>query len=246
MWLLSLNFLATILALAFVGLTLYKVRKIHLFTYGIDQESKSMYAQIQAFYSLDKLLQLQAPLPTLRGWAASPDFLLEIAKYALEAKPKNTLECSSGCSTIVLARCMQINDKGHVYSLEHDTTYAAMTRHELERQGLTEWATIVDAPLIDISSLPTYRWYSLDKLPSLENAIDMVVIDGPPRATCNLARYPAFPMLKHTFSEHCHLFLDDASRPDEKEIVARWLKSDPEWISKSIPCEKGCTILLKS
>ena len=166
MWILSLNFLATVLALAFIGLTFYKVRKIHLVTYSIDQESKSLYAQIQAFHSLDKLLQLQAPLPTLRGWAASPDFLLEIAKYTLEAKPQNTLECSSGCSTIVLARCMQINDKGHVYSLEHDTTYAAITRHELERQGLTEWATIIDAPLIDISSLPTHRWYSLDKLPS--------------------------------------------------------------------------------
>ncbi|MCP5133661.1 MAG: class I SAM-dependent methyltransferase [Gammaproteobacteria bacterium] len=253
LWFIVLNIGVTVLVLTIAGLIFHKVRKIHLASYDlvdkiseIHRESKWLYAQMQAFHSLDRLLQLPAPLPTLRGWAASPDFLLEIAKYVLEAKPETALECSSGCSTVVLARSMQLNGEGHVYGLEHDSTYAAITRRELERQGLMEWATIIDAPLVEMKDLPGHRWYSLESLPHLDNLVDMVVIDGPPMTACNLARYPAFPMLKHTFSDCCRIFLDDASRSDEKEIVARWLKSDSKWMARLINCEKGCAMLWKA
>ena len=205
----------------------------------------TFYRTTQAFYSLNKLLQLPAPLPTLRGWAASPDFLLEIAKYALEAKPGTALECSSGCSTIVLARCMQLNGGGHVYSLEHDLTYAVITRRELERQELTEWATVIDAPLVEIRELPGHRWYSLESFPTSIKA-ELLVIDGPPVMTCKLARYPALPLLKERLAKNCHVLLDDASRDSEQEIVKRWMAEFSGTLVKYISCEKGCAELTLS
>lgn len=57
------------------------------------------------------------------------------------------MECSSGASTIVLAQSAKLNGRGHVFSLEHDRDYATKSRVELEKQSLSDWATVIDAPL---------------------------------------------------------------------------------------------------
>jgi hypothetical protein len=74
--------------------TFYKVRKIHLATYEIGErvvdvqrESTALYGQLVAWHELNRLLQFKKPLPPLRGWAASPDFLLVIAQDALQRQP---------------------------------------------------------------------------------------------------------------------------------------------------------------
>jgi hypothetical protein len=53
--------------------------------------------------------------------------------------------------------------------------------------------------------------------------IPMLVVDGPPRATGAAARYPAFPLLQSVLAQKATIVLDDADRPDEEEIVSRWL-----------------------
>lgn len=228
---------------------LYKLRRIHHATFKINDAitsgTNTLYSQVQSYMDLVRLLKLDMPLPPLRGWAASPDFLLEIAKHALEAMPKVVLECSSGSSTITLARAMQINGAGHVYSLEHDSVYAEKTRKELGRQGLEKWATVVNAPLVDLTSLPGHRWYDLSAMPNLMSQVDMLVIDGPPEEICFMARYPAFCELKSTFSPCCAIFLDDYSRNQEKQSVNKWLSEDSAWSVESLSCEKGCAKLTK-
>lgn len=249
MWLILLiNFLI----LLGVAIALYKIRRIHLATFElikrtneIERESKSLYPQLQTYADLVRLLKLDSALPTLRGWAASPDFLLEIARHALEAKPATCVECSSGASTVVLARCMQMNGAGHVYSLEHNPNYAEKTRQELARQGLSDWATVIDAPLVEVTDIPGQRWYSLDKLPPLRKAVDILVIDGPPQDTCPLARYPALPQLISKFSDICVVFLDDADREDEKEAVRRWTQAFPQFRTENLWCEKGAVKLIR-
>ena len=96
--------------------TLHKVRRVHLMTYEIKAQWDTVYRQLEALRALDAELSLERALPPTRGWSASPDFLLLIAQHARDARPRIVVECGSGTSTVVLARCMQLNGAGHVYS----------------------------------------------------------------------------------------------------------------------------------
>jgi predicted O-methyltransferase YrrM len=135
------TFVMTVFLVLICLYTLHKVRNSHLMLYSMrDQlqaEITASYHQLEKLLGLYVDLGLTKSLPGTRGWAASPDFLTELGRYALSAKPTSVVECSSGTSTIVLARCMQINGQGKVYSLEQDPVYAAKTNEQLERHGLS-------------------------------------------------------------------------------------------------------------
>ncbi len=228
---------------------LHKVRNMHILLHQLkDQshhEAATLFRQMEALQGLYAELALQHSLPATRGWAASPDFLLEIVRHARARAPRHVVECSSGASTLVLARCMQLNGMGKVHSLEHDPRYARQTREQLQQHGLSDWAEVIDAPLrehaIDGASWP---WYAHEILPA-DIEIDMLVIDGPPRATRAQARYPAGPALFGRLTPGAGIFLDDASRPDEQAILRRWQQDHPELELSMLPCEKGCALLVR-
>lgn len=243
---LTVILLANFILAGATALALYKIRKILVLqfeTRGILKatlaEAGTIYRQIEALLGLNKLLKLEKPLPALRGWAGSPDFLLVLCEHFFEAQPNMVVECSSGASTVVLARCAQIIGKGKVISLEHDPQFALQTRQMLRRHGLQDWAKVVDSPLVPIPTL-NQRWYSLANLPADVRQIEMLVVDGPPWDTAPLARYPSLPCLKSRLANDCVIFLDDASRRPEREIVRRWLAEDQNLAATELPCEKGC------
>ena len=139
---------------------------------------------------------------------------------------------------MVLARCMQINGGGHVYSLEHDPIFAAKTRTELARHGLADWATVLDAPLVTHRLAGgSWPWYDITDLP--EQAIDLLVIDGPPYSTHTLARYPGGPVLFPRLAAGASVFMDDAAREAEQEILRLWSAEFPDWKQENIHLEKG-------
>lgn len=231
---------------------LHKIRLIHISTFNIEaasvtaaRESTQLYGQIQAYLDLLRLVEPARPLPTLRGWAASPDFLLRIAGHARDAAPQRILECSSGASTVVLARCLQLNGSGHVVSLENDPAFAEQTRTSLRMHGLADWATVIDAPLVANSATGT-PWYSLEGLTDDPRAFDMLVIDGPPRTVAPLARHPALPMLSSRLSADCVVFLDDADRVEERDTLQRWATEFRDFAQTLLPCEKGCARLQRT
>lgn len=247
----NISLAVSLVSLALLLLIAHKIRRIHLASFehtdrirDIHRESQVTYGQIQAYLDLIRLLNLDKPLPTLRGWAASPDFLLVIAQHALKHKPSTILECSSGASTVVMARCAQLNGAGHVYSLENDPKFAAITRQNLVNAGLTEWATVIEAPLVQLAQLPAHQWYSIDRLGEI-GPVDMLVIDGPPENTCEFARYPAIPLLRNRFADTCHVFMDDAARPAETQMIERWKQESKtgDVSVTQIPCEKGCAVV---
>lgn len=238
-----------LLALVVIGLQLKmsrKIRRIDLHTWdGPDRVERAVaqcFQQLEALQGLYWDIKPVLSLPPTRGWAGSPDFLRELASYVLASRPEVVVECSSGVSTVVTARCLQQLGKGHVYSLEHAPEYAQATRDLLARHGLSEWATVVDAPLIptatDRGSQP---WYEVTGLPVLP--IDLLVIDGPPTDTAALARYPAGPVLFDRLSASGTVFLDDADRPDERAIVDRWLQRHHDLELRRVACEKGLSVL---
>jgi hypothetical protein len=242
---------ACLATVALVCVPLYLIyRKLSA---GIDRLAKqlpkecgNLFAQVEALTAIYRELNLKHALPPTRGWAASPDFLRNIMTHALRIRPTCIVECSSGVSTIVLARCVQILGTGHVHSLEHDPEFAEQTRQLLRSQGLADFATVYDAPLRELT-LPGWsgRWYSSDVLPR-DLSIDLLVIDGPPWFVGELPRYPAVPVFFDALVPGATAFLDDADRPEEQVIVKRWREQFTKLESIQVPkCEKGCVALVR-
>lgn len=212
---------------------------------AVDESELRLYRQIEALGALNRLLEPEAPLPPMRDWAGSPDFLLEVAQEILRRRPETIVECSSGASTVVAARCCQLNGAGHVYSLENGPEFAEKTRRLLRDANLQDWASVIDAPLQAYTfEGKTYSWYSLTHLP--EGSIDMLLVDGPLGRLNEQARYPAGPMLIPRMGRTGIVMLDDANRPDERRIIDRWLGEFPQYRAESRNAEKGLTILTRS
>ena len=195
-----------------------------------------------SYESVSESLELESCLPFTPDWSAAPDFLKLIADYCLQTRPETILECSSGITTLVLARCCQINGFGHVYSLENGEEYADVTSEQLNRFGLNAFVNVKYAPLQNkMIADQAYDWYQTDEINI--SSIDMLVIDGPPGFIQKNSRYPALPVLFNNLSKGCKVFLDDAARPDEKEIVEIWLSEFSGLEHSYIANERGCSVI---
>lgn len=236
---------ASLAACLLAAYLIYKLRQVHETLYGTDYAMRKISLEVtRNLQDIDVLrheLALYRPLPQMRGWAASPDVLLVLARHVRQQRPATIFECGSGVSTIVHARAAQLNGFGHVYSVDHDADYAEQTRRALADFGLEEWATVTHAPLTESADGGT--WYDTARLPAVAK-IDMLFIDGPPADRPNpLGRYPAGPTLFSRLSENAAVFIDDADRPGETEILRRWAAEFPKLQQKVHFCEKGCVEL---
>jgi len=207
------------------------------------READRAFAQLEAYLSLRDRLDLRKGLPYTKDWSASPDFLQLIVEHCLEAKPMTVLECSSGLTTLMLAKCCRINNQGRVYSLENGLEFAEKTRGHIERYELGEYASVIHAPLKrqTIKGVD-YQWYALDNIP--DKSIDMLVIDGPPGFIQKHSRYPALPLLFDKLADGCVVFMDDAAREDEREIAALWQSAYPEIEHRYVKTERGCSVFV--
>ena len=194
------------------------------------------------YQSIKHRLKLDQELPYTKNWSAAADFLEIIINHCLQKKPDIIVECSSGLTSLVLARSCQLNDHGQVYSLENGEEYVAKTKQQLASSGLEQYAKVIHAPLEPKNiNNHDFMWYSTDNLPEL--TIDMLVIDGPPGFIQKHSRFPALPLLYEQFADYCVIFLDDASRDDEKAIIDMWLKAYPDLTHEYIETERGCSKL---
>ena len=193
------------------------------------------------YNDIQKKLSLDLELPYTLDWSAAPDFIELIVEHALQVTPELIVECSSGLTTLVLARCCQLNGRGRVISLENGEEYAEKTRQQLKESGLNDYAQVIDAPLVKVVLDRDYDWYSLESLPDI--SIDMLVIDGPPGFIQKNSRYPALPLLFEKFSDQARVFLDDAARDDEKELVEQWQTEYPDIDHGYLELERGCSVL---
>jgi len=241
---------ALLLGLAFVVLlqlyTLRKLRRVDRHVWNLCNElpetRANEFRQIEALLALYADIKPELGLPATRGWAGSPDFLNALAAHVIAESPEIIVECSSGSSTLILAHLLRRQGFGHVHSLEHEPEYAGKTRALLAAHGLSDWATVIDAPLQPRPGASGNQpWYVLDGLPV--SSIDLLVIDGPPTHVAPLARYPAGPNLFPRLSARGHVFLDDAGRPEERETIRRWLAEMPQFEHLALQAEKGLAML---
>ena len=197
---------------------------------------------MEAYGLLQEKLNLWKGLPYMPNWSAAPDFLQIVVDHCFETRPSVVLECGSGMSTLMLARCCQLNQHGHVYSLEDGEEFANNIETYLDRYDLRAYASVLHAPLRNQSvNGNQYDWYAPEKVP--ERRIDMLIIDGPSGFIQKNSRYPALPLLFDNLAQYCVIYLDDAARQDEKEIVDLWKAAYPSIEHDYIDTERGCSVL---
>jgi predicted O-methyltransferase YrrM len=185
-------------------------------------------AQQAPMAELLRRLPTRRPLPALREFAIAPDFALMLSELVADERPALVVECGSGVSTLIIAYGLEQLGRGRVIALEHDAEFAAATRAELERHGLTDYARVVHAPLAPVElDGATYRWYARDALDGLP-PIDMVVDDGPPRYLGDRLRYAALPVLAPKLAPR-GVFVLDVIGPEERANLERWKRELPEF-----------------
>ncbi|MGE4543370.1 MAG: class I SAM-dependent methyltransferase [Pedobacter sp.] len=242
------------LAVLVVGCMIYlRVRKLHRqfnqmkkkFFDETDVHIRSHFPQMECLLGLYYELDLRKSLPLTRGWAGSPDFLWHLTRHARKNCPQVVVECGSGTSTLILARCLQLNGAGHVYSMDHDPVFAEKTRQELAFHGLSEWATVFDAPLQKHTLKgEEWLWYAPEVLPE-GLGIDMLIIDGPPASTGINARYPVGPLLFPLINPGGAVFMDDYARPDETAISKLWRAEWQDFSFIDMQAEKGLLCMIR-
>ena len=195
-------------------------------------------AQAEARAYLATLLQ-QPPetLPPMGGWAASADFLVILAETVLARRPETVVEFGSGVSTLVAARCLQLNGRGRLLTFDHDAAFAEVTRQRLQRLGLA--GEVVAVPLGEPPSGYAGRWYDVADLPA---TIDLLVIDGPPKHNHPETRGGAAALFDRLRGPGAVVLLDDAARPGERAVAELWRERHPALAFAFIGTEKGTLI----
>jgi predicted O-methyltransferase YrrM len=210
----------------------------------LGRELLRTFRQVEALQNLYAIESPGLPMPPTRGWAASPDLLLELVEILIREEPRLVVECGSGTSTLWLALTMQRFDiPGRIVSLEHDKTYAESTRGVLRMHAVNTIAEVRDAPLEDFElNGKTYPWYARPAWSDL-TAIDLLFVDGPPADTGTHARYPAMPVLYDALSPSATTVLDDLIREDEQQVVQQWLDDNEDLTAKIVDLEKKAAII---
>ena len=174
-------------------------------------------------YALTQVRPLFGEIPAeLGGWAADAVLVQHAARLVADVRPRLVLECGSGSSTIAIAECLKALG-GRIITLEHDAEFARRTTEALGLRGLSDVARVVAAPLTTRELGGTVlSWYGPEYERFLQSPIDVLIVDGPPKASGPRARYPAVPALKSWLAPECWILMDDGDRPDERAIAHAW------------------------
>jgi hypothetical protein len=165
-----------------------------------------------------------------------------LAELVADHQPELVVETGSGASTVIIAYALERLGRGRVIALEHDPKYAHRTREELARHGLTDYATVVDAPLEPVRVRDkTYRWYSPRAIENLRD-VDLVVDDGPPRHVGDELRYASLHLLAPRMHED-GLFVLDVVGDEERTMLQRWRAELPHFAHEHVPTKKGNVLI---
>lgn len=184
--------------------------------------------QAEALIQLMPKITPRSILPPSGRWAMDARALLHLITIVERYKPKTILELGGGTSTVWLGYLCEAQG-GRVISVDHDETFGALTRTNLEKHELKNVAEVRIAPLVDVELDGTlHQWYSPQAFDDLSE-VDLLVVDGPPGASSYEARGPALPYLHDKLSPRCIVVLDDAERDDERHVLESWRSTYPDF-----------------
>lgn len=202
----------------------------------LERITRENYRQSEFYLQLITLLKLDAPIPSTRSWAASPDLLLTLLHHASSRTPKVVVDLGSGMSTLVLAKSAP---SATVISIDNSAEYAEKTRAMLSNHRISN-VDLRIAPLTPHSS--GVDWYDLEQLKGI-NEIDILFIDGPPGSKNPEARHPAINELLSKLSADAIIVIDDVGRDGERAMAEKFAAALPSHSLEYLPHEKGTAVL---
>jgi predicted O-methyltransferase YrrM len=165
---------------------------------------------------LDRLELPHDALPHLGSWKADTWFLWRIVEAIEQLRPQVVVELGCGASSLVISRALERNGGGRLVSYDQDADFVVQTGEWLAGHDLS--ATIHHAPIVEDRSSWSHCWYGLASIPA---QIDLLVIDGPPWTLNPFCRGRA-EILFDRIAPGGMVLLDDALRPGERLVAARW------------------------
>ena len=185
---------------------------------------------------LDRLGLPHDALPHLGSWKADTYFLWRMVGAIERLRPREVVELGCGASTLVLAKALELNGGGRLTSLDQHADFVAATGRWLAEHDLQ--AAMRHAPLVADPTPWSHNWYDL---PSLPPEIDLLVIDGPPWTLNPFVRGRA-EVLFDRIPPGGMVLLDDAARPGERVVAARWRRDWPDFRFTLLPGAKGTLV----
>ncbi|TKD52913.1 class I SAM-dependent methyltransferase [Sphingomonas baiyangensis] len=171
------------------------------------------------------LERLQLPtdaLPNLGSWKADTGFLTLIVDRIEAMRPQVVVELGSGASSLIVAKALALNGGGRLTSCDQHADFVSATREWLGEHGVD--ADMRATPLVAAPGGWPGIWYDHGRLPE---RIDMLVIDGPPWTIHPYVRGAAETLFDR-LPVGGTVLLDDAARPGERIVAARWRKRWPD------------------
>ena len=195
----------------------------------------SLEAKIDDIYAWQLLSPLVSGYPYLpfTGSAARPLVLAHLLNDIVVNQRRQIIEFGAGISTMLMARLIKRNGlDATLLAIEHEPGWADQVKRMLAAEGIDTAVEIVCAPLVPCKlAKEDQSWYDLAILAerTAGKVFDLAIVDGPPawQPGKDLARYPAVPFLMDRMAPRCTIYLDDADRPGERAIVAKWNEIGP-------------------
>ncbi len=230
----------------------------------VRKEAANAVSQLEAHANLQRYLSEGQLMPELHGWPVSPDFAVMLIDLVESNDYDLVIEFGSGTSTLLMAIALARAAKRRRRSapavqvaFEHLGEFHQQTRSLLERAG------VAHAVQLELAGLQTwesaqgtaYAFYAChDKLDAIVRTMPgaiakvLVVVDGPPAATGQHARYPALPIVLASLrGVAMDVLLDDHARPEEQEVSKMWLadlEAAGHHAAVSVPSlEKGACLI---
>jgi predicted O-methyltransferase YrrM len=185
---------------------------------------------------LDRLGLPHDALPHLGSWKADTYFLWRIVEAIERLRPREVVELGCGASTLVLAKALELNGGGRLSSYDQHPDFVQATGRWLASHGLD--AAMRHAPIMEDPTSWSHCWYDLHGVPQ---EIDLLVIDGPPWALNPFIRGRAEQLFDRIVPGGMVL-LDDAARPGERVVAARWRRDWPNFQFTLLPGAKGTLV----
>lgn len=197
--------------------------------------------QIEACIRLQHYLGPDIILPDMHNWPISPDFGVLLINLVEQNRYQGVIEFGSGTSTLIVAKALERVARREgatpapLLSFDHLKEYRDKTQSLINQANLSAYTNIILTPLVEWHDAggDKFAYYACDealqafqKQLSHEECRLLVIVDGPPAATCKHARYPALPKVLETLGKghRIDFLLDDYLRSEEQEVAARWLE----------------------
>ncbi|TCD04922.1 class I SAM-dependent methyltransferase [Erythrobacteraceae bacterium CFH 75059] len=179
---------------------------------------------------LDRIGLPRDALPNLGSWKADTFLLHRIVDEIEARRPAVVVELGSGATSLVIAAALRHHGGGRLHSYDQHRPFVSAMGEWLAEHGLD--ASFRHAPLRNRSPAWPGVWYDLDDVP---DAIDLLIVDGPPWTIHPLVRGAAETLFPRLASGGAVL-LDDAARPGERVVARRWKR---RWRNIAFQFERG-------